>query len=168
MIIRQNNYELRMPNYEFSNHPKRIEKSILIQDSPAKIWEYLTNPDLMKQWMGDPEMNIEVITDWKVGNPFGIKGFHHLQFENKGTILQFEPEKIFQYEYLSSMSNLADTPENHTMITFNLVPKAEKTELIVEAENFPSKIIYKHLEFYWNGTVTLLKNLIEKDSLQDI
>jgi len=142
---------------------QHIQKTILIHSDPVSVWQYLTNPDLMKQWMGDPEMKIEVITDWKVGNPFVVKGFHHQQFENKGTILQFEPEIIFQYSYLSSLSNLDDTPENHTMITFTLVPKDGKTELTVEVANFPTEVIYKHLEFYWNGTVHLLKQVIQND-----
>jgi len=139
-----------------------IKKSVLINASTSKVWEYLTNPDLMKSWMGDAEMKIEIITDWKVGNPLIIKGFHHLQFENKGIILRFEPEKVFQYNYLSSLSDLADITENHTTITFTLVPKAGKTVLTVEVENFPTEIIYKHLEFYWNGTIHLLKEVIEK------
>lgn len=111
----------------------------------------------MNQWMGDPEMMIEVITDWKVGNPIVIKEFHHLQFENKGKILQLEPEKIFQHEYLSSLSNLANTPNNQTTITFRLSPKEEQTELIVEVTNFPTEVIYEHLEFYWNGTMQIIK-----------
>ncbi|MDF3028760.1 MAG: Activator of Hsp90 ATPase 1 family protein [Fluviicola sp.] len=150
-----------MPNYEFSDYPQRIEKSILIQASPTEIWEYLTNPELMKQWMGDPEMNIEIISDWKTGNPITIKGFHHLQFENTGTILQLEPEKIFRYEYLSSLSDLADEPGNYTIITFTLVPEGEHTEITVEAANFPTEAIYKHVEFYWNGTIYLLKQVIQ-------
>ncbi len=153
-----------MPIYELSDYPQHIEKSISIQASPSKVWKYLTSPDLMKKWMGDPEMNIEVISDWKVGSPFTVKAFHHLQFENKGTILQFDPERVFQYEYLSSMSNLKDIAENYTTITFRLVPEEKGTELTVEAENFPTIEIYKHLEFYWNGTVVLLKNGIEKNN----
>ncbi len=140
---------------------KRIEKSILIYATTFKVWEYLTNPELMNQWMGDPEMKIEVITNWKVGNPIVIKGFHHVQFENKGTILQFEQEKVFQYSYLSSMSNLEDEPGNYTTITFHLSPKEEQTELSVEVENFPTEVIYKHLEFYWNGTMQIIKLKIQ-------
>jgi uncharacterized protein YndB with AHSA1/START domain len=139
-----------------------IKKTILINASSSKVWEHLTNPDLMKHWMGDPEMQIEVITDWKVGSPFIIKGFHHQQFENKGTILQFEAEKVFHYSYLSSLSNLDDTPKNHTTISFTLAPKDKQVELTVEVENFPTEVIYKHLEFYWNGTIHLLKEVIEK------
>lgn len=103
-----------------------IKKSVLINVSSSQVWKYLTNPDLLKQWMGDSEMQIEILTDWKVGNPFIIKGFHHQQFENKGTVLEFKPEKVFRYNYLSSLSDLANIPENHTTIRFTLVRKQEK------------------------------------------
>jgi uncharacterized protein YndB with AHSA1/START domain len=150
-----------MPNYELADYPQKIEKRILIQADTLEIWKYLTYPDLMKAWMGDEEMEIEVISDWKIGSPFVIKGFHHEPFENKGTILQFEPEKVFQYEYLSSMSNLEDEPENYTVISFYLALKENRTELRVVAENFPTFEIYKHLEFYWNGTLQIIKWEIE-------
>ena len=141
-----------------------IYKIILINATPSMVWKHLTSPDLMQEWMGDPEMKIEILSEWKPGAPITIKGFHHVQFENKGTILQFEPERVFQYEYLSSMSNLEDLAENYTTITFYLSSKGGQTELRIEAENFPTIEIYKHLEFYWNGTVTLLRNLIEKNN----
>lgn len=38
--------------------------------------------------IGEPEMGIEIITNWQVGSPIVIKGFHHKKFENKGTVLQ--------------------------------------------------------------------------------
>lgn len=139
-----------------------IKKSILINATQVKVWKYLTDTGLMKQWMGDPEMNIEIITDWKTGSPITIKGFHHQQFENKGEILQLDPERIFQYTHLSSLSNLADESNNYTIITFTLTPKGEQTELTVEAVNFPTLEIYKHLEFYWNGTIQIIKLKIEK------
>ena len=150
-----------MPNYEFPVYPQQIEKSVSIQAAPSRVWEYLTNPDLMKQWMGDSEMNIEIISDWRVSSPITIKGFHHEQFENKGTILQLEPETIFQYNFLSSLSNLADEPNNYTIITFTLTPKEGQTQLTVEATTFPTEAIYKHLEFYWNGTIEIIKLKIE-------
>lgn len=99
---------------------QRIEKSILIKSSPSAVWEALTNPDVMKQWMSEPEIEMEIFTDWKVGNPIVIKGFHHIRFENKGTVLQFEPGKVIQYNFLSSLSRLPDKPENYTSTEFRL------------------------------------------------
>jgi uncharacterized protein YndB with AHSA1/START domain len=143
------------------DYPQRIEKRILIKAMPGTIWEYLTVPDLMTSWMGDPEMTIEIVTDWKPGSPFVITGFHHVPFENKGTILQFEQGSVFQYNFLSSLSNLEDAPNNYTGIAFYLERKEDQTELRVEAENFPTFEIYKHLEFYWNGTLKIIQWKIE-------
>lgn len=167
-MITRNNSQLspdnyREPNYELPDFPQHIEKSILIQASPQELWKHLTTPALMKIWMGDAEMNIEVLSDLKPGSPITIRGFHHVQFENKGTILQLEPYTLFQYEYLSSMSHLENITENYTTVTFRLVQKERATELTVEAENFPTVEIYKHLEFYWNGTLQIIQLQIESN-----
>lgn len=155
-----------MLDVEFS-YPQRIEKNIRIHASLSTVWSYLTIPEFILQWMGDPEMDIEIVTDWKTGSPFIIKGFHHVPFENKGTILQLEPERIFQYNHLSSLSDLPDKTENYTIITFRLKQLNEQMELTVEAENFPAESINKHWEFYWNGTISLLKQVIENGKFKN-
>lgn len=131
---------------------RKVEKRVSIDTPPSRVWEYLTKPDLMKERMGEPEMNIEVTTDWTVGNPILIKGFHHVNFENKGTVLQFDAEHIIQYSQLSSISRLPDIKENYSIITFTIVPKERKTLLEIRVENFPTESIYKHMDFYWWGT----------------
>ena len=141
---------------------QRIEKTILIQAPPAAVWDALTNPHLMRQWMGEPEMEIEIITDWKMGNPIVIRGFHHIQFENKGTILQYAPERVLKYDYVSSISRLPDTPENRTRIAFSLTPLTNQTSLMLTLSNFPTASIFKHVDFYWNTTLEILKKLIER------
>ena len=144
-------------NETLSNYPQRIDKRVIIEAAPETIWEHLTVPDLMKKWMGDEEMELEIRSEWKAGSSITIKGFHHVYFENKGTILQWEPGNIFEYEYLSSLSDLPEEAENYTRIAFTLIPKEKGTELLVKAENFPTFEIYKHLEFYWNGTLEIIK-----------
>jgi uncharacterized protein YndB with AHSA1/START domain len=139
-----------------------IKKNVLINAPASIVWETLTNPVLMTKWMGEPEMKIEVITDWELGSPMIIKGFHHVKFENKGKVLQFEPLKILQYSHLSSLSHLPESPENYAIITFSLVPEHEKTSLTVSVENFPTETIFKHLEFYWKTTAELIKRMCEE------
>lgn len=141
---------------------QQIEKTIFIKALPSIVWNTLTNPELMKQWMGEPEMELEIITDWKVGNAIIIKGFHHIQFENKGTVLQFEPNKFLQYNYLSSLSQLPDEPGNYSIIEFRLEPAEDHTALALTISNFPTETIFKHVDFYWRGTIEILKKLIEK------
>jgi uncharacterized protein YndB with AHSA1/START domain len=141
---------------------KPISHTILINSNAATIWEALTTPNLMKQWMGEPEMQIEISSDWKVNGPIVISGFHHIKFENKGTILQFEPNSIFKYSHVSSVSRLPDKPESYSVITFTLIPLENQTSLTVTISNFPTETIYKHLDFYWKTTIALIKNFVEK------
>lgn len=141
---------------------QQLEKTIHIKASPSIVWGTLTNPEVMKQWMGEPEMEIEIITSWKVGTPIVIKGFHHVKFENTGTVLQFESDRILKYDYLSSISRLPNISENHTLIEFRLAPSENQTILTLTLSNFPTESIYKHINFYWTTTIETLKDWIER------
>jgi uncharacterized protein YndB with AHSA1/START domain len=142
----------------------RIERTVLIHSPASTIWNTLTVPALMKQWMGDAEMKPDIQTNWQVNSPIVISGFHHLPFENKGTILQFEPEKVLRYNILSSLSRLPDTPHNYTIFEFALSPTDNQTSLTLVITNFPTETIYRHLDFYWRTTIELIKKLIEKNA----
>jgi hypothetical protein len=115
----------------------------------------------MAEWMGEPEMKIEIISDWTVGGSITISGYHHGKFENKGKILQLETNRVFQYSHLSSVSRLPDRQGNYSLITFVLQEDKEYTLLKVSAENFPTESIYKHLEFYWKATPYIIKEKVE-------
>jgi uncharacterized protein YndB with AHSA1/START domain len=141
---------------------QKIEETIVINASLYTVWDTLTNTTLMKQWMGEPEMQLEVITDWKVGSPIVIMGFHHIQFENKGTVLHVEPNKHLKYDYLSSISRLPDQPENYTIIEFVLNPLEHQTVLTLTLSNFPTESIFKHVGFYWRTTIHMMKKLAER------
>lgn len=140
-----------------------IENSVTIHASPSEVWRALTDPDLMKQWMAEPVMRLEIVTDWKVGRPIIVKGRHNnVDFENKGTVPQFEPNSILRYSHLSSVSRLPDKAENHTVIEFRLARTAENsTALNVRTSNFPAESIFKHWEFYWRVTIEVVKRFIE-------
>ena len=139
---------------------KIVTKTVNIDAPASKVWEALTNPELMKKWMFEAE--IHIITDWKVGTPIVIRGhMNGKDFENNGIVLQFEPEKILQYSHLSSLSRLPDKPENYSLLEFRLAPMENRTILTLTLSNFPTESIYKHLVFYWNVTLEILKRIIE-------
>jgi uncharacterized protein YndB with AHSA1/START domain len=138
-----------------------FNKTININAPISKVWDTLTIPELMKKWMSETDINI--ITDWTVGSPILIRGhLHRIKFENKGTVLQFEREKILQYSHLSSLSRLADKPENYSVLEFRIAPINNQTTLTLTLSNFPTETIYKHLAFYWNVTLEILKRMIEE------
>jgi len=144
-----------------SSYETEINKTVNINASVSKVWDAMTNPALIKLWMSDSA--IDVISEWQVGSPIIFRGdLHWISFENKGTIRQFDPEKVFQYNYWSSLSNLPDIPENYTEVRFVLTPIEDKTMVILTLNNFPDEIIYKHVNFYWNVTLAILKKLCEQ------
>ena len=137
-----------------------VHKTVEINAPTAIVWQALTDPAMLPQWMAESEL--EIHTDWTVGNPILIRGeLHHLPFENKGTVLQFVPEQLLQYTHLSSLSHLPDQPESYAIVTFQLASIATRTALTVTVSNFPTEIIYKHLAFYWPVALGSLKRLIE-------
>ena len=138
-----------------------LEKKILI-DAPAdKVWASLTDTALMQTWMGAPEMGLEISTSWEVGSPILIRGFHHAKFENRGIVLEYLPQNTVSYNFLSSISRLPDEEKNYSVLRFMLTPEEGLTNLSLTISSFPTETIYHHLNFYWNGTLAMLKKYVE-------
>ena len=138
----------------------KFSTTVSINATPAKVWTILTTPQLMSEWMGE-EMDVKVVTNWSLNSPILIHGFHHLRFENKGLVLQYDEGKVLSYSHLSDISRLPDNPENYSVLEFVLTPAEQKTLLTLNIENFPTEIIRKHLEFYWRTTIIGVKKMAE-------
>ena len=139
----------------------RITKTITINAAPAAVWAALTEPALMQQWMA--EEKIEILTDWQIGHPLVIRGhLHRVKFENRGQVVQFQPERLLQYTHASSLSRLPDEPSSYTTFEFRLAPVAAQTTLTLAVWNFPTEAIYKHLAFYWPVALGMVKKLVEQ------
>lgn len=137
-----------------------FNKTITIHKPISKVWDALTVPALMKRWMSETELNIT--TDWEIGSPIIISGaLYKKPFENKGTVLTFEPEQVLEYTHLSSLSRLPYVIENYCILNFNLKEIQGGIILTLFIRNFPTDTIYKHLAFYWNVALELLKKFVE-------
>lgn len=141
-------------------HPPMTE-SVTIDASVPIVWQALTEPAHMAAWMGEPEMKLEVLADWRVGGAVIVRGVHYGRFENRGTVLAFEPGQRLGYTHLSSISHLPDVPESYTHLDFRLKSAGEGTRLELTLAGFPTDTIYRHLAFYWSGTLELLKRYAE-------
>lgn len=101
---------------------------ITINAPASKVWEALTTPEVIKQYF----FGTDAVSDWKVGSPLIFKGeWQGKQYQDKGTILESVPQKIFKYDYWSSMSGIEDKPENYVIITYELSEKDNATTLTV-------------------------------------
>jgi uncharacterized protein YndB with AHSA1/START domain len=140
----------------------RIEKTIVIAVPRPAVWQALTDPAAMRAWMGEPDMHIDVRTDWRPGAAIVITGVHHGPFRNTGTVLEAVPGTTLRYTHLSSVSQLPDLPEHHSVIAFDLADAAGGTSLRLVVERFPTETIFRHLDLYWRGTVEVFKTFVER------
>ncbi len=137
---------------------KVLAKTISINATTSKVWEALTNSDIIKLWL----FGTNVISDWKVGSQLLFTGnWQGTDYADKGTILKFDIEKVFQYNYWSGFSGLADSPENYSVITFELTSDGNATMLTLTQSNFPTEAMYEHTAKNWDATLELMKKIIE-------
>lgn len=136
-------------------------KASITIDAPAsKVWEALTTPELIKQYF----FGTEASSDWKVGSPITFSGeYKGKSYHDKGTILEVIPNKIFRYNYWSSMSGIEDKPENYVPITYALVESHDKATLTVTQQNIPDEKMKVHSEENWKKVLANLKQLLEKE-----
>jgi uncharacterized protein YndB with AHSA1/START domain len=142
-----------------------IEKTVVIAAPPATVWAALTDPAAMRAWMGEPEMAIDVATDWRPGSPIVIRGVHHGPFRNQGIVLDAVPDALLRYTHLSSVSALADVPEHYSVIAFALDAVEGGTSVRLTVERFATDTIYRHLDLYWRGTMEVFKAFVERRTM---
>ncbi len=137
-----------------------VAKSEIQIDAPAsKVWEALVDPKLIKQYL----FGTEVTTNWKVGSSITYKGiWEGKPYEDKGTILQIEPEALLVSTFWSAFSGLPDSPEHYQTIRYELNSNGNgKTTVTVTQDNNKSQEEVARAEQNWNMTLESMKKLIE-------
>ena len=133
-------------------------KSILIKATPERVWEALTDPAQVKQYM----WGSEVVSDWKQGSPLVYRGvWEGKPFEDKGTILEIDPPRLLRTNYFSPLSGKEDVPENYAEVTYALSSGAEGTTLTVTQGNIPDEAGKARSEGNWGTVLDSIKKLIE-------
>jgi uncharacterized protein YndB with AHSA1/START domain len=132
--------------------------SININAPREKVWEALTNPQLIKQYL----FGTEVTTDWQVGSPITYKGtWEGKAYEDKGVVLENEPGKLLVSTFWSSLSGVPDLPENYQTVRYELFSENGGTRLTLTQDNNDSEESAQHSEQNWNMVLEGLKKLLE-------
>jgi len=135
-----------------------VRISMQINAAPTKVWEALTQPDLIRQYL----FGTNTETDWKPGSPIFSRGvWEGKSYEDKGTVLEVVPEKRLVYTYWSGFSGVPDTPENYKTITFELAQDGTKTLLTLTQDNNADEKSKTHSEKNWQMVLDGLKKLVE-------
>lgn len=129
-------------------------------DAPvSRVWEALTNKEIIKEYF----FGTETETDWEVGSPIFFRGtWEGQEYEDKGTILKLEKEKLLKYDYWSSMSGTEDIPENYATVTYELDTKQGQTIVTVTQKGFPNQEACDHSQENWKGVLKDMKSLLEQ------
>ena len=142
-----------------ADHIAKAETTI--KASADKVWNALTNPEMIKKYM----FGTTVISDWKEGSKIIWKGeWEGKHYEDKGKILLFEPKKTLQYSHFSPLSGLHENPENYHIVTIDLEEKDKQTTVILTQDNNPDEKTKDHSEKNWKMMLASLKKLLEETS----
>jgi uncharacterized protein YndB with AHSA1/START domain len=136
-----------------------IAKATIIINAPAsRVWDALTQPDLIKQYL----FGTEVKTDWRVGSPITYYGiWEGKAYEDKGKVLQVEPGKLLVSTFWSSLSGLPDVPENYKTVRYELSAESDGTRLTITQDNNDTQEDANHSEQNWKIVLDGMKKLVE-------
>jgi|WetSurMetagenome_2_1015567.scaffolds.fasta_scaffold12504_2 uncharacterized protein YndB with AHSA1/START domain len=129
------------------------------------VWDALVNPKIIERYM----FGTHVVSGWEEGSPIVWKGeWEGNHYEDRGTILRIEPERILQYSHFSPLSGLVDLPENYHAVTIELSSGGDYTVVSLSQDNNQNEQARDHSQKTWGMMLTSLKNLLEGDVLQKL
>jgi uncharacterized protein YndB with AHSA1/START domain len=129
-----------------------------INASASNVWEAIINPQLIKQYL----FGAEVISDWKEGSPIIYKGIYEGKtYEDKGSVLKIEPEKLLLFTLWSPLSVSPDAPDNYHKVSYELVVENGTTQLTITQDNNSSEEEQEQNAKFWKMVLDGMKKLLE-------
>ena len=133
--------------------------SVTIDAPAAEVWKALVDPDAIKQYM----FGTNVATDWRQGSPITWKGeWQGKSYEDKGVLLEVEPERTLQYSHFSPLAGLPDKPENYHTVTIELSGEDHQTKVSLEQDKNATEEAREHSEKNWQMMLGGLKKYVEQ------
>jgi len=135
-------------------------KTVTIDATQEEVWDALTDPDKVKQYLHGTVMS----TEWRVGGPIFWRGeWKGRAYEDKGTVLVVEPRKRLRYTHWSPLGGSEDKPENYHTVTYELAGAGGRTTLTLTQDNNPSEEeAGKMADDNWGPVLNGLKETVEK------
>jgi uncharacterized protein YndB with AHSA1/START domain len=135
------------------------EAEIIINATAPKVWKALTDPKEVKKYFFNTNL---IVKEWKEGAPIRYRGvWEGKEYEDKGTILKYEPEQLLVTTYWSDMGGKPDKPENYNTVTYKLSPAEQGTKVTILQDNIDTEESKKHSEENWKMVLEKLKKLLE-------
>src|SRR3954451_16615542 len=135
------------------------EAGVEIAATPARVWEVLTDPAAVREFMFGTELE----TDWRVGSPIRWHGvWQGREYTDHGTVQEVEPERRLVYTHFSPLSGDPDTPENTHTLVWTLAPLASGTRLTLQQDNNRTPEAAEHSRGMWEQLMSSVKDVAER------
>lgn len=139
--------------------------SITVNVSVTTVWDALTNPETIKQYM----FGTEVVSDWREGGTIVWKGvWQGKAYEDRGKILNIVKGRMLRYSHFSPLSGQPDLPENYHIVTIELSGDGPKTTVSLSQGNNETEDVRDHSEKNWRMMLDGLKKLLESTKQSEI
>lgn len=140
---------------------KEIKHQFTFSQSPEVVWEYLTKPELLAQWL--------MPNDFKpiVGYKFQLSAKPKLKFDFDGKIycevLEIVPYKRLVYSWKGGLSK--ENPSLNSIVIWTLAPNDNGTILTLEHKGFKGMKNYLAYIIMNKGWVKIGKRLFKQLNL---
>jgi uncharacterized protein YndB with AHSA1/START domain len=132
--------------------------SLDIRAPLSSVWDAITKPEIVKQYF----FGTNLVTDWTVGSPLFFRGeWGGKAYEDRGTVLSFQPTKSLSYNYWSGFGGLEDTPESRQIIRFDLDTVDDGVRITIRQSNVDTQARADHSATNWRSVLEALKHLLE-------
>ncbi|MHA7262450.1 SRPBCC domain-containing protein [Arthrobacter sp. TMN-37] len=133
--------------------------TISIEAPTSRVWTVLTDREAIKEFM----FGTEVATEWKVGGPIVWRGvWEGTAYEDRGTVLEYDPGRRLVVTHFSPLSRQEDKPENYHTLAWTLESATGTTRLTLSQDNNASPEEAQHSQGMWDTLVTSIKTIAER------
>lgn len=135
--------------------------SRVLAAAPEQVFKAFTDPDWYSQWWG-PEGTVSKVTqlDLRVGGAYRVA--MKLPDGNEtalyGTYREIDPPKLLAYSF--AWEGMPD----QTLVTVELEPHEDGTELTVTHEGFTDQTLCDQHEYGWSGSLDRIEKLLANES----
>jgi uncharacterized protein YndB with AHSA1/START domain len=127
-----------------------IKKEWFFNHSPHEVWEYLTKPELLEQWLGKTDFRPVAGHKFRFISPYGNDSYCE--------VLEIKPFSKLSYSWQKNSSE--DNKPFNSIIVWTLVPRANGTELQLVHTGFTAPEDVVAHENGWNTCGKQLQELL--------
>ena len=133
--------------------------SVTIAANASAVWTALLSAEATRAYM----FGTTVSSDWVKGSPITWKGeWKGRHYEDKGVVLNIEPERELRYSHFSPREGLADKPANYHQVSIELSAAGSQTLVTLAQDGNTTDEARERSTKNWVTMLESLKTYIEQ------